>query len=325
MPRILICGLEDGFEARLDWLPYTLDIPSYLGSARVDERGEVIEAARNAHQWRRVRYSYMDSVWANRASDACCASGDRRMMALIKKILRTYVPLRTKELLVRYALANGPELAFERVKSKGFLPGGVIDVGAYHGEWSWIASRVFPGVPVLMIEAQEEKRDQLMQKARRLGGDNKVEIAVLGDVSGKEVTFYVMETGSSIYAENTEVPRSARRLKMRTLDEIVAKSPMLKEPFLLKLDVQGAELDVLRGATNTVRRTEFVMLEVPIIAYNAGAPNLLAVLSFMDSVGFVPFDVCSLIRIAGNDLCQMDMIFVRKTSASRRTLAPGVQ
>jgi 2-hydroxychromene-2-carboxylate isomerase len=55
-----IYRLERDLDVRLDWLPYTLDIPSYLGSAKVDERGEVVEAARNPHQWRRVRYSYMD-------------------------------------------------------------------------------------------------------------------------------------------------------------------------------------------------------------------------------------------------------------------------
>jgi 2-hydroxychromene-2-carboxylate isomerase len=52
--------LERDFPVRLDWLPYVLDIPSFLGSARVDARGGVIEEQRNAHQWRRVRYSYMD-------------------------------------------------------------------------------------------------------------------------------------------------------------------------------------------------------------------------------------------------------------------------
>jgi 2-hydroxychromene-2-carboxylate isomerase len=52
--------LEDEFEVHVDWLPYTLDIPSYLGSARLNDSGELIESARNAHQWRRVRYSYMD-------------------------------------------------------------------------------------------------------------------------------------------------------------------------------------------------------------------------------------------------------------------------
>jgi 2-hydroxychromene-2-carboxylate isomerase len=52
--------LERDFAVRIDWLPYTLDIPSFLGSARVDDEGRVIEEERNAHQWRRVRYSYMD-------------------------------------------------------------------------------------------------------------------------------------------------------------------------------------------------------------------------------------------------------------------------
>jgi hypothetical protein len=60
LAKDLIYELEDQFDVHLEWLPYTLDIPSYLGSARLDERGEIIESSRNAHQWRRVRYSYMD-------------------------------------------------------------------------------------------------------------------------------------------------------------------------------------------------------------------------------------------------------------------------
>ena len=60
LAKDLIYELEDQFDIHIEWLPYTLDIPSYLGSARLDERGEVIESNRNAHQWRRVRYSYMD-------------------------------------------------------------------------------------------------------------------------------------------------------------------------------------------------------------------------------------------------------------------------
>jgi len=46
--------------ATVEWKPYVLDIPRYLGSARVDSAGNVVEENRNAHQWRRVRYSYMD-------------------------------------------------------------------------------------------------------------------------------------------------------------------------------------------------------------------------------------------------------------------------
>ena len=44
----------------INWLPYVLEIPDYLGSAKVDANGKVIESNRNDHQWRRVKYSYMD-------------------------------------------------------------------------------------------------------------------------------------------------------------------------------------------------------------------------------------------------------------------------
>ena len=43
LAKDLIYELEDHFDVHLEWLPYTLDIPSYLGSARLDDRGEVIE------------------------------------------------------------------------------------------------------------------------------------------------------------------------------------------------------------------------------------------------------------------------------------------
>jgi 2-hydroxychromene-2-carboxylate isomerase len=46
--------------APVEWLPLTLHIPSFLGEAELDESGRDVVGTRNAHQWRRVRYSYMD-------------------------------------------------------------------------------------------------------------------------------------------------------------------------------------------------------------------------------------------------------------------------
>jgi len=60
LAKDLAYALERDFPVRIDWLPYRLDIPSFLGSARVDDSGRTLEEQRNAHQWRRVRYSYMD-------------------------------------------------------------------------------------------------------------------------------------------------------------------------------------------------------------------------------------------------------------------------
>ena len=72
LAKDLIYELERDTGARLEWLPYTLDIPAYLGSASVDAHGTVVEETRNAHQWRRVKYSYMD----------CRRDGNRRGLTI---------------------------------------------------------------------------------------------------------------------------------------------------------------------------------------------------------------------------------------------------
>jgi 2-hydroxychromene-2-carboxylate isomerase len=60
LAKDLTYALARDLAVHVEWLPYVLDIPAYLGSARVDAEGRVLEENRNAHQWRRVRYSYMD-------------------------------------------------------------------------------------------------------------------------------------------------------------------------------------------------------------------------------------------------------------------------
>src|SRR5713101_10202862 len=60
LAKDLVYELARDFPVAVDWLPYVLDIPSFLGSARLDAEGRVVEENRNAHQWRRVKYSYMD-------------------------------------------------------------------------------------------------------------------------------------------------------------------------------------------------------------------------------------------------------------------------
>ena len=47
--------------AAVDWRPLTLDIPSYLGSAKLDKHGNVAESQRSAGQWAQVKYAYKDA------------------------------------------------------------------------------------------------------------------------------------------------------------------------------------------------------------------------------------------------------------------------
>ena len=61
--------LEDDFGIAIDWRPLTLDIPSFLGSAKADESGNVVEENRTPRQWQGVRYAYMDAKRYARLKD----------------------------------------------------------------------------------------------------------------------------------------------------------------------------------------------------------------------------------------------------------------
>jgi 2-hydroxychromene-2-carboxylate isomerase len=60
LAKDLTYQLEHDLGLRVEWQPYLLDLASRYGSARVDAEGRVLEEHRDPHQWRRVRYSYMD-------------------------------------------------------------------------------------------------------------------------------------------------------------------------------------------------------------------------------------------------------------------------
>jgi FkbM family methyltransferase len=215
----------------------------------------------------------------------------------------------------------------------GFVPAVVVDIGAYSGEWTQRILQVFPTSKVVMIEAQPAHRGDLERIQALAPSRITYEIALLGEKCAEHVEFFVGGTGSStyhedtsgssIYHENTSYPRHSVFMPMTTLDVVMAAHAPTGEVFL-KLDVQGAELDVLKGAPCTLERTSTVLLEASIVEYNVRAPRIAAVISFMRDRGFVLFDIWDLRRI-GPVLAQVDLLFTRCGSILERAAAESIR
>jgi FkbM family methyltransferase len=167
-----------------------------------------------------------------------------------------------------------------------------------------------------MIEAREEQKPTLQHVCKEILGVEYV-IALLGRAQNASVPFHISGTGSSIFAECSDTPRASRTIPMRTLDDVLLKSERLSEPLFLKLDIQGAELECLRGGEATLAKAEVVQLEVALLNYNEGAPQAAEIISFMDSHDFAMFDIAGFVRPNGINLVQVDIIFVRKNSRLR--------
>lgn len=208
-----------------------------------------------------------------------------------------------------------------RLKALGFNPKAILDIGAYAGDWMRTAKTVFPKAKVLMVEAQSDKDSYLKAACNGFAGSVEYVIALLGRDNREAVSFYQMSTpfgstGSSLYEEQTAFDRQIVTLPMCRLDDFLAAHS--DSHFqLIKLDVQGAELDVLSGGQKTLQAAEIVLLEASFIQYNKGAPLFDEVIAFMKADGFVVFDILDCFRAKQDILFQGDILFVRKDSPLR--------
>lgn len=213
--------------------------------------------------------------------------------------------------------------ALAGLRDLGFTPTGILDVGAHEGAFSRGAREIFTEASILMIDALAEQRPALADLCRELGNADYL-IAMLGDRDTEAASFFVVntelrpdlvKTGSSKYRENSNFPMEERELPQRTLGSIVAARGVSFQ--LLKLDVQGAELDVIRGLGSHLSNVEVILMEMSLVEYNKGAPLIDVILSELRQVGFVLYDIVEEHRYVDGPLLQIDGIFVRPTSRFR--------
>lgn len=208
----------------------------------------------------------------------------------------------------------------ENLKGNGFSPSAVIDIGANVGEWSRTASSIFTSSRILMFDGDPDNEPMLHSTVREIGSRSEYFLCLLGPEKKGGVTFYRPEagtTGSSILPELTSFEKEAITLPMDTLDRLT-DTAALGSPLLLKLDVQGFELEVLKGGRQTLRLSEVVIMEASLLPYNEGAPLFADVVAFMNNEGFVAFDFCGQLRRQSDHvLFQTDIVFVKRESQLR--------
>lgn len=175
-----------------------------------------------------------------------------------------------------------------------FIPESILDVGACYGQFYQNCLLSFPTAYYFLVEGNSLCDEPL----RNLNVD--YHIGVLSD-SQKTVNFYLTKTaftcgpastGNSVYRENTSYYNDdnviVQEVQTTTLDLLFGSD---KKFDLVKLDVQGSELDIIRGGLTLIKKAKGVLMEVAIKEYNIGAPLKEEVYAFMNSLGFSPRNV----------------------------------
>lgn len=198
------------------------------------------------------------------------------------------------------------------LKEKGYYPDTILDIGAHHGNWTNDMKRIYYNCNYYLFEGIDYSE---LHKFNNI--DNiKVYNVVLNDKI-EEVNWYQMKnTGDSIFREKTHHFKNCEIIKRQTIDlnTHILQNNILQESknILIKIDCQGAEIPILKGATNILDKTDFIILEIPLFGqYNEGVPGFLEHIDFMDKIGFVTYDIIDNHYIHGFNM-QVDVIFINK-------------
>jgi FkbM family methyltransferase len=211
------------------------------------------------------------------------------------------------------------------LRSLGFAPAVVYDIGAYRGGWTQAAAEVFPDAQFVLFEANGDHAGELAASGHRHV------IAALGGEDGGARAFHVPRagdvTGASLYMENTShyaAPNlQVREVASARLDTLVVRET-LPAPDLVKIDVQGAELEVLAGAGATLAGASALIIEVSLVDYNKRAPLMAEVVAAVDRLGLRCVDLCEVHRTRANFLLQLDLLFVRQPLFAKYGAAAGI-
>lgn len=209
--------------------------------------------------------------------------------------------------------------ALRQARSAGLAIKSVIDVGAAFGDFTLRCHTVFPEAKYVVVEPLEEYKPYLSPVLTTVLGAELIQAA--GAQTRGEVMLHVHPdlVGSSIYLEQEDsgvngVPRTVPAV---SLDDIT-RERNLEAPYLVKIDIQGAELAVLKGGEDTLRETDYLLLEVSFFEFFKGGPQIYDVMTFMKSRGFVVYDVLGpQYRPLDNALSQVDLVFVKETGLLR--------
>jgi FkbM family methyltransferase len=207
-------------------------------------------------------------------------------------------------------------IALRRLRKNGFIPTVVADVGAYRGEFARECLSLWPGCRVFCFEAQSSALPHLREMA---AADSRVRVieALVGAKDAPSVSLNIADTASSILSECSKGAAFVEDHRMVALEN-VEEFQSSRSLDLLKIDVQGYELEVLRGAESLLPRTRMILVELNLIDIYRDVPLMPEVISWLHSREFVPFDVCGLTRRPLDDaLWQADLIFVPVSSPLR--------
>ena len=207
------------------------------------------------------------------------------------------------------------------MKRRGLRINKVLDVGAAWGGWSRHCMRLFPTANYFLIDPLLEHERYLLYFKSQFPRKIDYLISAAGSQpSLEEIRVQEDLVGSSFLSDAD--PRFLGKLRsvpIVTIDDLI-DSGLIEIPNLLKIDVQGFELEVLDGAKSIFGSTEVIIMEASLFEFSENCPQAGEIITYMDNRDYVLYDIVGFTRRPFDGaLAQIDIVFVYKESLLKQS------
>jgi FkbM family methyltransferase len=194
---------------------------------------------------------------------------------------------------------------------KHFIPEKILDIGANVGQFYTNCKLEFPNAYYYLIEGNKKCEVALEE----LNVD--FTISLLSD-KVKTVNFYTRTnedrcTGNSIYREKTSFFNDDE-ITIESIETTTLNNLFQDESFdLIKIDVQGSEIDIINGGIDLIKKSRGLILEISLVEYNENSPTKEFVYEFLEKLGFYPIEhIGNINHPITHELIQQDILFINK-------------
>lgn len=204
---------------------------------------------------------------------------------------------------------------FTSIKETGFDPKHIIDVGANHGTWTRETLYYFPNACYTLLEPQNWLQSSFQDLLDR---NKKIKYYPYGAGSKEETLSFTLserdDSSTFKYTKEEAIKLGYKQIDVPvvTLNSLIEKETEFPFPDIVKIDAEGLDLEVLKGANSLFGKTEVFMVEAGVV-HKGFENSFLNLINFMDENGYILFDITDLNRpFTPNVLWLVELAFVKK-------------
>jgi FkbM family methyltransferase len=205
----------------------------------------------------------------------------------------------------------------DKLKNNKYVPKIIFDIGAHHGTWTNNMLKIYPNSKYYLFEAINYSELDNLNNYHNISIHKNI---ILSD-KVKQINWYEgCNTGDSIFKEKSIVYKDIKPVikSAISLDFYIKQNNLFNNNpisnIFIKIDCQGSEIDILKGASSILPYTDFILLEIPLFGkYNENVPNFREHIEYLDNIGFIPYDILDNHYI-NNFNMQVDMLFINKNN-----------